>query len=86
MRKAHSGSVPPLGELLKAARGSRSQDAVSVDLSVSQPRYQRWEAMLVDVDADRGLHARLQTFLGLDDQTYAQSALEHSIRVKERRQ
>lgn len=85
MRGAHSGAVEPVGELLRRKRGDASQEAVSQSLGVGQSRYQRWETMLVDIDADRDLHSRLRGWLEMDPEPYAQAALEHSIRVKERR-
>lgn len=87
MRRAHTGAMLGTGELLKARRAElgQTQDETASVIGVGQTRYQRWEASLVDVDRDRDLHERIRTYLGLSPEEYAIAALEHSLKVKERR-
>jgi plasmid maintenance system antidote protein VapI len=87
MHRAHNGegAPVPVGLLLKHKRGSRSQADLAAELEVTQPRLQRWEALIANIDADREVHYRLSRYLGLSAEAYAQSVLEHSLRVRERR-
>lgn len=87
MRQAHSGSVQTLGQMLKTERTRRGQSQVeaSEEIGVQQPRYQRWESGLNDVAGEREVHDRVRIYLGLTPEAYAQAALEHAIKVVERR-
>jgi transcriptional regulator with XRE-family HTH domain len=88
MRMAHSSGVVPLGQLLKKERQRRnlSQDEAAKHFGRPQATYGRWENVHTTPEPDRELHTKLRAFVGLDERAYAQSLLEHGLRVRERNQ